>query len=154
MNPKVAKLALYCAVCCGAWLALAAQGAEPAKQIHYVQLIRGDDEDRPPTADSKVVGPKLGAKLRPLFRWKSYWEIQRQRVELSQGEKARLRLSKDREVEIDLTETGKRSVTISQSGRRLSRSIRKSGESMTIIGGERDAHSVWFVVVRVDQPSR
>lgn len=130
------------------------EAADTRKAVHYVQLIRGDDEDKPPVPEAKVVGARLSTKLRPLFRWKSYWEIQHQKIELAPGEKTKVRLNRDREVEVDLTETGKRIVTVSQSGKQLSRCIRGSGEAMTIIGGERDARSVWFIVVRVDQPSR
>lgn len=143
-----------------AWLLLAlwtpvptVRAAEIERTAHYVQLIRGDDEDKPPGPDAKVVGTRLSTRLRPLFRWKSYWEIQHQRVDVSPGGKTKVKLNREREVEIDLTEPGKRKVTVSQSGKELARSIRKAGEAMTIIGGERDARSVWFVVVRVDKPT-
>lgn len=133
------------------WIAApVVEAADAPKAVHTVQLIRGDDEDKPPAPEAKVVGTRLSTKLRPLFRWKSYWEIQHQKIELAPGEKTKVRLNRDREVEVDLTEAGKRKVTVSQGGKQLARSIRGSGEAMTIIGGERDAHSVWFVVVRVD----
>jgi hypothetical protein len=61
-------------------------------------------------------------------------------------------LSNGREVEIDLSRRGKRTVTAFQSGRLLDRTIMPAGDAMTLIGGDRDQKSAWFIVVRRDKP--
>ena len=40
-----------------------------------------------------------------------------------------------------------------QAGKPISRTTRPLGTAMTIIGGDRDTNSVWFIVVRRDPPS-
>lgn len=128
-------------------------GADTEKATYYVQLIRGSNEDEPPEPGSKRIGPKLSAALRPVFQWKSYWEVKRQQVALANGQKSTVRLSPQREVMIDLTDPAKRQVTVFEAGRPVSRAIRPSGEAMTIIGGDRDKGSAWFIVVRRDKPT-
>ena len=120
---------------------------------YYVQLVRGNNDDKPPLAEAKRIGPKLSKKLQPVFKWESYWELNRRRIELPHGQKTKLKLSPEREVVIDHSEAGKRSVTAYSNGKIVSRTTRPIGEAMTIIGGERDANSVWFIVVRRDTPT-
>ncbi|MEO8429506.1 MAG: hypothetical protein ABI651_20625 [Verrucomicrobiota bacterium] len=79
--------------------------------------------------------------------------MNRQKVELAPGQEAMVRLSNVREVEINVTRPGKRTVTAYQRGKPISRSIRSIGEQMTITGGEHDSTSVWFVIVRRDNPA-
>jgi len=61
-------------------------------------------------------------------------------------------MSKEREVEIDLSNRNRRKVTAFENGKVIQRAMRPSGEGMTVIGGERDATSAWFIVVRRDRP--
>jgi len=131
----------------GAW------GAEPEKIAFYVQLIRGDNEKQAPDREARLIGPKLSHRLRPIFKWENYWEISRQKVEVDPGKKARIRLNKEREVEIDLTDATKRTVVAYQSGKPVSRTTRPVGNTMIITGGDRDSQSVWFIVVRRDAPT-
>jgi hypothetical protein len=119
---------------------------------YYIQLIRGNDSDKPPVPGNKPVGPKLDTQLRAVFRWQSYWEVNREDVKVAPGRKTKVRLSKDREVEIDRAKAGTRRVTAFQNGKALECSTRPLGEAMTLIGGKRDPKSVWFIVVRRDKP--
>ena len=130
-----------------------ARAAESEKLNYSVQLIRGSNGTKPPVLEAKPIGAKLSKKLRPVFNWQSYWEMNRQHVELARGQKAKVRLSKEREVEIDLTRRDKRTVTAYEGGRALSRITRPVGGGMTITGGDRDSKTVWFIVVRRDKPA-
>src|SRR5688572_28732280 len=108
MARNVFSNALVClAVLVGGQFGLAF-GADSEKLTYNVQLIRGDNETHVPEPDAHRVGPKLSQKLRPVFKWENYWEIKRQKVEINPGKKARIRLNKEREVEIDLTDPAKR----------------------------------------------
>jgi hypothetical protein len=126
--------------------------AQERALIYYVQLIRGTDSDQPPQAGSKLVGAKLAGKLQCVFKWKNYWEINQRKIEVDPGRTARVHLGNGREVGIDLTVPGKRTVTAFQNGHLVDRTIRAVGEAMTLIGGDRDGKSVWFIVVRRDKP--
>jgi hypothetical protein len=127
--------------------------AEPTNLTFHVQLVRGSEEASPPTKDSKAIGPKLAAEFRPVFKWKHFWEVQYHEVHLAPGRKTKLRLSPQREVEIDLARPHQRAVTGYSNGKAIARTVDPLDAPMTLIGGERDAHSVWFIVVRRDKPS-
>ncbi len=123
------------------------------KLAYHVQLVRASNEVQPPEPGTTVIGPKLTRHLQPVFSWTSYWEIARQQVFVSRGQKARLRLSPQREVEIDLSTRGKRTVVAFSNDEAVARVTRPIDECMTIIGGDRDEQTAWFIVVRRDKPS-
>ena len=124
---------------------------EPAS-TYYIQLVRGTDSTQPPQPGCHQAGPKLAATFRPVFKWKNYWEVSCRHVTLKPGQKCRCRLSSDREVEIDLGQPKERRITTYEMGKVLDRTIAPAGDHMTIIGGNREAKSAWFVVVRRDKP--
>lgn len=146
MKPLLALLA-------GAGLLLGATASAAEKPlIYYVQLIRCSDQDQAPEPGSHRVGPKLTERFQGVFRCKSYWEISQEKIEILPQKKARVRLRNGRDVEIDLTQSGKRRVTTFHSGRLIDRTIEPASENMTLIGGDRDQTSHWFIVVRRDKP--
>jgi len=118
----------------------------------YVQLVRGNNDDAPPQPGSRPVGIRVARHLHAL-NWRNYWEVNRQQVAVCSGKATRVCLSKERQVEIDLTNRGRRGVTAFENGRVVHRTLRPAGEGMTVIGGERDQESAWFIVVRRDQPA-
>jgi hypothetical protein len=130
----------------------AAVKVQPDSRTYYIQLVRGTDEAAPPAPDSKRVGPKLAETFRAVFRLRSYWEMGRREVALEPGQRAKVSLNKEREVEIDLRRPELRRVSAFQNGALVDRVVRPVGEAMTIIGGSRDGKSVWFIVVRRDKP--
>jgi hypothetical protein len=119
----------------------------------YMQVIRGTDHDKPPQSDWKPVGPKLSRQLCPKFRWKHYWEVSRQAINVRPGKTVRLRVSPEREVEIELRDSGESEVRLYSAGK-LARKSRQPVEShMTIMGGGREDSECWFIVVRRDKPT-
>jgi hypothetical protein len=127
--------------------------AEHQSNTFYVQLVRGNNDDAPPQPGSRPVGIKVARHLRAALNWSNYWELNRRQVAVCSGRATRVCLSKEREVEIDLTSWNRRKVTAFENGRVVQRSSRPAGEGMTLIGGERDPESAWFIVVRRDQPA-
>ncbi len=126
--------------------------AGQAATTFYVQLIRGCNAERPPVPGCKAVGPRLTNTFGPVFRCKRYWEMKRQEVALAPGQKTRVRLGSGREAEIDLSHAKERRVAAFQDGKLVERTISPAGDNLTIIGGNRDGKSVWFIVVRRDKP--
>jgi hypothetical protein len=126
--------------------------AEHQSNTFYVQLVRANNDDAPPQPGSHPVGIKVARHLRSALNWKNYWEVNRQQVAVCSGNAARVCLSKERAVEIDLSRRDRRKVTAFENGRVIQRTLRPVGEGMTVIGGERDPVSAWFIVVRRDQP--
>ncbi len=75
---------------------------------------------------------------------------------VASGTKINVTLSKARTVEIDLTQRKQRKqrkITAFSDDRPVRLITRPAGEVMTIIGGDRDSKTAWFVVVRRDKPS-
>jgi len=68
---------------------------------YHIQVIWGTDEEKPAGTNYRQVGPKLGAKLSPVFRWKHYWETERRKVNLESGKVAKVRLANQRSIEIE-----------------------------------------------------
>lgn len=127
--------------------------AEHQSNTFYIQLVRGNNDDAPPQPGSRPVGIKVARHLRGPLNWKNYWEINRRQISICSGNATRFCLSNEREVEIDLSNRKCRKVTAFENGKVIQRAMRPTGEGMTVIGGERDAASAWFIVVRRDPPS-
>jgi len=119
---------------------------------YYIQAIRGTDSDQPPTPEAKAIGPKLSGKLVPVFRFKSYWEVKRLKVNLIQGKSERVKLPDGLEVEIDRAKEDKREVRLYRDGKLTRKLTQPANKTMTIIGGMSGSDNSWFVVVRRDQP--
>lgn len=137
-----------------AGLAISTAGTAPEKAlVYYVQLIRCSDKDQAPEPGCRRVGPKLTEHFQCVFGCKSYWEISQDKLEILPRRTARARLRNGRDVEIDLTQPGKRRVSTFSKGRLIDRTIEPVSENMTLIGGDRDQSSHWFIVVRRDKPA-
>jgi hypothetical protein len=119
---------------------------------YYVQLIRGTDSDQPPQAESGKVGSKLSQKLCCPFKWKHYWEICQRQVKVLPGQTVKVDLSNNRAAEIGLTKQGQRTVAAFLNAKLLARTSVPASDGMTVIGGDRDERSAWFIVVRRDKP--
>ena len=137
-------------------LLLTGLGCQPATDSpginFYLQLIRGNDQDTPPIADAKPIGPKLSEKLRSVCKWKSYWELKRDSVVVKPGQTVRKRLSPEREVEIELWDSQRMATRIYTNGK-LTRSRTQPAEAAFFIaGGDKGEHQSWFIVVRRDRP--
>lgn len=138
----------------GLFLWLSAQAVvAPGKMIFYVQLVRGNDNPNPPAEGGKAIGPKQANEFRRVFKWKQFWEMSCTQAQVNPGEKVKIKLSPEREVEIDLTVPGKRSVTAFSKGQAVSKMTDRTDARMTLIGSERDAQSAWFIAVRLDKPA-
>ena len=124
-----------------------------SESIAYdIQLIRGSDQDQPPVRDGKRIAPNLAGAFHAVFKWRSYWEICSRRVELEAGRATRVRLSAEREVEIDLTNPTQRAIVAFLNGKKVQRTVCPRTEARTLIGGDRDSNSAWFIIVSRSKP--
>jgi hypothetical protein len=137
-------------------MALTLAGRASAGQgtkTYYVQLVRGTEANQPPAPGCKEVGPRLIGTFCPVLKWKNFWEMSRRQVAVPPGGAKRVKLGHGREVEIDLSDPKQRLVSAFQAGQLVDKTIIPAGQAMTIIGGNRDGKSLWFIVVRRDKPS-
>ena len=119
----------------------------------YTQLIRGSDQDKPTQASWKPVGPKLSKQFGPKFRWKNYWEVNRQSVSILPGKTARLRLNPEREIEIEVRNGEPSEIRLFNSGKLVRKSRQALECKMTIMGGGAEEVESWFIVIRRDKPT-
>src|SRR5437016_951495 len=64
-------------------------------------LVWGTNEEKPANKDLKELPPDLLKKLRGVFKWKNYFEVNRQKVSLPPKNAKRARLSDKCEVEVE-----------------------------------------------------
>ena len=129
-------------------------GPKAEARAYCVQLIRGTDQEQSPAPNGKRVHPHLADAFHAVFKWKSYWEISARNVELDTGRATRVRLNPEREVEIDLTDPSRRAVPAFLNGKKVQRTVSPRSERRTLIGGDRDANSAWFIVVSRNDPAQ
>ena len=120
--------------------------------VFYAQLIRATDRDIQEVG-WRPIGPKLSTRLCPKFRWKNYWEVNRQILNVPAGQKTRVRLNADREVEIELRNAGDSEIRLFTAGKVVHKTHQSPQEKMSIIGGARENDDSWFVVIRRDKPT-
>ena len=152
MKSWIALLMLSCLLPGSACLAAeAGNGAAPIK--FFVQVLRGTDETTPPENGAKLIGAKLQKQLQPMFRWRSYWEVQQKPMHVEEGKKAKTDLKGGHALEIDLTTQGKRTVRLFRDNKLVRTLVCSRGQEFTIQGTDPGDGKVWFIVVRTDPPS-
>ena len=133
-------------------LVACASAAAAERSTLYVQVIWGTDQDRPAGTSYQAVGPKLSAKLSPVFRWKHYWETERKKVQLDATKVTKVVLSHQRTVEIERLKSGETEVRLYRRSGLLTKNRQPSNGRMFILGGEDSSRDSFFVVVRPDEP--
>lgn len=119
----------------------------------YVQLIRGLDDSHPPTPAAKHVGPRLSKCLTSIFRWKNYWEVDRQVAVLQPGKTTKLHLNDSRDLEFRLIPDRQIELRLLRNGALVRKSLFSAQSTgLEIMGGQQEDDHSWFVVVRQDTP--
>jgi hypothetical protein len=137
-------------------LLLAGPGCQPTTEApaltFYLQLIRGNDQESPPTADAKPVGPRLNERLHSVWRWTHYWEIKRHSIVVKPGQKVRKRMSPEREVEVELRDSQTMAAYVYLKGKSARSRTQPVEGAFYVAGGDKGQNESWFIVVRRDQP--
>ncbi len=118
----------------------------------YVQVIWGTDQSKPAGAHYREIGPKLSAKLSPVFRWKHYWETERKKVHIDPSKVTKVLLANQRTLEIERLKSGDTEVRLTRRSGLVTKARQSSNGRMTILGGEDSSKDSFFVVVRPDEP--
>ena len=130
------------------------ESSAAASDKFYIQSIKATNVSDPPAKGAKPIGPKLSDKLSPVFRWKHYWELERQEVSVREGELKKLKLPAGLWVELGPIDKDRIEIRLYR-GKDL---VRKSchrvhDKMMAILGGdEKEKDGAWFVVVRREEP--
>lgn len=119
----------------------------PVETTFKAQLIRGTDHAKPEAPSWKPLEPALKAPLAPRFRWTHWWEVATVQTNIAVGKTRRVCLSADREIEIVRHSAVETEVKLYQNGVLAQKSRRSSRKGLWIMGGTRENHDSWFIVV-------
>jgi len=137
-------------VLCLAFMVIPVRAAE--RPALYVQVIWGTDQNKPAGATYREVGPKLSAKLSPVFRWKHYWETERKKVQIDPSKVTKVTLGHQRSLEIERLKSGETEVRLFRRSGLVTKNRQSAKGRMVILGGEDSSRDSFFVVVRSDEP--
>jgi len=135
------------------FLGLIPFSAAADQKTYYVQFVQGTNEERPPSATARRIGPRLSQKLAPVFRWKYYWELDRQEITTEAHRVRVVRLNASRSLEIEPVAKNRIELRLYRDSALVRRYRYQSDKKMmAIMGGEQGADNAWFVVVRSEEP--
>jgi len=131
-------------------------GCRPAgsegDQAFYLQLVRGNDQEEPPTPGARPIGPRLSHQLHSVFRWRHYWELKRELVMIREGQTVRRKLAFDREVEVELLNPQSMAARVYVNGKLAWNRKQPAEGAFFVAGANKGPDQSWFIVVRRDQP--
>lgn len=129
-----------------ALVAAASTRVEPKVQA---VLIWGTDEAKPAAKNLKEVDSKLRDRLANVFKWKNYFEVNRQATTLPAVAKVQhLKLSDECSVEVKLLPDNMAEVKLLGKGKvRVSRLHSLAKPEALVLAGDDKNNTAWFVVL-------
>ena|SRR5687767_3713018 len=113
------------------------------------QLIWGTNDESSPNTNHKPVDPVLAKKLKNIFKWKNYFEVKRQQIDVPSRETRKVKMSEKCSLEIVELEGPKIEVRLFGEGKIMNKTIKTltPGEILTLAGGDKNENA-WFVVIQ------
>jgi hypothetical protein len=135
----------------GCWAALLATPsvwAAPGEMNLRAVLIWGTNGSKPDDKKLKDVEPQTRQKLAAVFKWKDYYEVDRQNFKVPLSSKKRIRMSEKCEIEVENLGDATVDVKLFGEGRMVVRKKQAllAGE-LLVLAGEDKNDSAWFVVI-------
>ena len=122
--------------------------ARAADTLFHASLIWGTDEMKPDGHNLREVESKTKDKLKAIFKWKNYFEVDAQDFKVATNEFRKIKMSSKCEVEVH--NLGKDGMEIKLFGEgQLVKKIKQQtpiGESLVLAGDDKNA-SAWFVIL-------
>jgi|HubBroStandDraft_6_1064221.scaffolds.fasta_scaffold246989_2 hypothetical protein len=145
-------------VCLLGMMAYRGNGAAPEPLWVKVQLIWGTDEEKSPDSRHKAIEDDLSRKLsKSPFKWKHYFEVNRQLVALPLGE-AKNGVKVSSHCAIDLKSLGKDKIETKLYGKGKLLSTHKETVKKDwplILAGNAENETAWLVVItKIDAPQK
>jgi hypothetical protein len=150
-NFRFSKVSLVAAISLLAVFGSVAIAAAPEPLRVQIQLIWGTNDQESPDPKHKAIDPDLAKKLgKAPYRWKNYFEVNRQMVKMSPGEiKTAIAMSK--QCVLDLKNLGDGNVEIKLYGNGKHVSTHKEkliGDWPLILAGDAKNDTAWMVVIK------
>jgi len=155
---RFTRILIFAAVCLLGVVAYEGSGAATEPVWVKVQLVWGTDEEKSPDSRHKAIDDELAKKLgKSPFRWKHYFEVNRQTVAIALGE-AKTGIKMSSHCVIDLKNLGKDRVETKLYGKGKLLSTHKEAVQKDwplILAGNAENETAWLVVItKVDPPGK
>jgi hypothetical protein len=117
------------------------------------QLVWGTNNEKPDDPKLKEVDPSVAEKLRKVFKWKNYFEVNRQHFAVAAGSSKRIKMSDDCEIEVHNLGNSSIEVRLYGKGKLAVRKTQKiSPSELLVLAGDDKDDTAWFVVL--SQPAK
>src|SRR5438876_10600963 len=112
------------------------------------QLVWGNNNDKPDDPKLKEVDPKVTDKLRGVFKWKNYFEVNRQKFAATASTPKKVKMSEECEIEVQNLGNSSVELKLYGKGKMVVRKTQKikSGELLVLAGDDKN-DTAWFVVL-------
>ncbi len=112
------------------------------------QLVWGTNNDKPEDPKLKDVDPKVTDKLRGVFKWKNYFEVNRQNFTVTSSAPRKVKMSDHCELEVQNLGNASVELKLYGKGKMVVRKTQKvkSGELLVLAGDDKN-DTAWFVVL-------
>src|ERR1041384_5706193 len=128
------------------WGIITARAAgEMTFQVH---LVWGTDGEKPKDKPLNPVDPKIEEKLKAVFKWKNYYEVNHQPLSLPKDGNQKLKLSDKCEIQVQDLSNSRVEVRLFGEGKPVVKKAQSlaPGE-IILLGGESKNDTAWFVVL-------
>jgi hypothetical protein len=145
----LSSLSLAALVTCSTLLLVAPRQARAAGEtVFQVQLIWGTDGEKPKDKPLKEVEAKCQDKLKTVFKWKNYYQVNHQVVAIPKDGQQRLRLSGKCEIEVQDLGNSRIELRLFGEGKPVVKKAQTvmPGE-MIVLAGDSKNDTAWFVVL-------
>jgi len=120
----------------------------PADFTLQAQLVWGTNNDKPNDPKLKEVDPKVTDKLRGVFKWKNYFEVNRQKFTVTGAGPKRIKMSDRCEIEVQNLGNSSVELKLYGQGKMVVKKTQKikAGELLVLAGDDKN-DTAWFVVL-------
>jgi hypothetical protein len=114
------------------------------------QLIWGTNDDKSPDPNHKEIDAPLAKKLsKTPYKWKNYFEVNRQKTSLAPGIAHKMTMSKECELEVKNLGDGRIEVKLFGNKNPVSRNTESLPPGKTLIlGGDAKNDTAWLIVIK------
>ena len=114
-----------------------------------VRLIWGTNDEKSPNPDHKPVDAKTTGMLSKAFKWKKYFLVNSEKVDVASRATKKVKLSEHSEVEIRELEGDNIEIHVYGKGK-LVRKIKEplSKDGTVVIAGEDKNDCAWFIIIK------
>lgn len=114
-----------------------------------VQLIWGTNDEKSPNPKHKPVDDALDKKLKKIFKWKHYFAVKRQQLNVPSRQAKKVDLSEKCSIEIVELEGPKVEVRLFGEGKLINKTTKglTRGEIITLAGEDKE-ETAWFVILQ------